>query len=153
MFSISELRDFLEANNSDFEIIKHDAPILSTSDAAKYFDIDKTAPTFILKTETGYVAFISSSKRGRCDLKAMKSALGFSVLKMADRKMVQDVTGYDAGTVPLIGHSLPCIFDDWLLDHDYIYGGTGDELHTLKIAPADVLRLNNVVRHFDTQKG
>jgi len=32
-------------------------------------------------------------------------------------------------------------------DFYYVYGGTGDVLHTLKINPADVVRLNNVVKH------
>jgi len=57
------------------------------------------------------------------------------------------MTGYKAGSIPLIGHNLPCVFDDCLLDYDYIYGGSGDELHTLKIAPNDVMRLNNIIKH------
>lgn len=56
-------------------------------------------------------------------------------------------TGYQAGAVPLIGHNLPCVLDNDLLENDFIYGGSGDEHHTLKIAPGDVLRLNNVI-HF-----
>ena len=147
MFSVIELRDFLEKNNSDFEILAHDTPIISTQDAAKYFDIDKTAPTFIMDTEQGLVAFIISSKRGKIDFKAMKQSLEFSKLKMADREKVQEMTGYKTGSIPLIGHNLPCVFDDCLLDYDYIYGGSGDELHTLKIVPNDVIRLNNIIKH------
>ncbi|CQR55501.1 hypothetical protein [Paenibacillus riograndensis] len=35
--------------------------------------------------------------------------------------------------------------DNRLLSMDYIYGGSGDELHTLKIAPAEVVRLNRIL--------
>ena len=147
MFSVIELRGFLKRNNSDFEILAHDTPIISTQDAAKYFDIDKAVPTFIVDTEQGFVAFVISSKRGKIDFKTMKQSLGFSKLKMADREKVQEMTGYKAGSIPLIGHNLPCVFDDCLLDYDYIYGGSGDELHTLKIAPNDVMRLNNIIKH------
>ena len=147
MFSMIELRDFLEKNNSDFEILAHDTPIVSTQDAAKYFDVQKAAPTFIMDTEQGLVAFIISSKRGKIDFKAMMQYLGFSKLKMADKEKVQKMIEYEIGAIPLIGHNLPCVFDDCLLDYDYIYGGTGDELHTLKIIPDDVIRLNNVIKH------
>jgi len=51
MFSVIELKKFLKNNNSDFEILAHDTPIISTQDAAKYFDIDKVAQTFIMDTE------------------------------------------------------------------------------------------------------
>ena len=84
MFTMNELRTFLERNNCDFEILAHERPIVSTQDAAQYFDIEKAAPTFIMETEQGIVALIVSSKRGRMDFKALKRALGFSKLKMAD---------------------------------------------------------------------
>jgi len=77
----------------------------------------------------------------------MKRKLGFSKLKMADSGKVLEMTGYETGAIPLIGHDLPCVFDDWLLTFDYIYGGTGDAFHTLKIKPSDIARLNNVVKH------
>ncbi|MNN70372.1 YbaK / prolyl-tRNA synthetases associated domain protein [compost metagenome] len=64
---------------------------------------------------------------------------------MAEKSLVQELTGYPAGAIPLIGHRLPCIFDHRLLAFDYVYGGSGDELHTLKIAPNDVIRLNDVI--------
>lgn len=38
-----------------------------------------------------------------------------------------------------------CIFDESLLAFNYVYGGTGDPLTTLKIAPGDVKRLNKVI--------
>lgn len=51
----------------------------------------------------------------------------------------------EVGAVPLIGLSLPIVFDDSLLNFDYVYGGTGDVYTTLKINPFDVKRINNVI--------
>jgi len=147
MLSIAELEKFLKSNQSDFEILAHDTPIVSTQDAAKYFDIEKAAPTLIMDTEQGLIAFIVSSKRGKLNFVALKQGLGFSKLKMAEKEKIQKETGYKAGSVPFIGHNLPCVFDNWLLENRYIYGGSGDDFHTLKIAPIDVLRLNNVIKH------
>jgi prolyl-tRNA editing enzyme YbaK/EbsC (Cys-tRNA(Pro) deacylase) len=145
MFTLQELEACLKENGSDFEIIAHPTPILSTQDAKEYFDIGKAAPTLILQSNLGLIALIVSARRGRLDLTSLKQTFGYTKLKMADKKEVLDRTGYHPGAIPLIGHGLPCIFDKSLLALDYIYGGSGEELHTLKIAPADAVRLNNVI--------
>jgi len=146
MLAITDLKNLLMESKSDFEILAHDSPILTLQDAQAYFDIKKVAPTLIMDTEQGLVAFIISSKRGKIDFKVMKRILGFTRFKMADKENVEKTIGYHTGAIPLIGHNLPCVFDNSLLKNDYIYGGTGDELHTLKIAPGDVSRLNNVIK-------
>lgn len=148
MGSIIELEIFLRNNHSDFEILNHDTPIISTQDAAKYFDIEKAAPTFIMETEQGLVALIVSSKHGKIDFKSIKKSLGFSKFKMANREKVEKSIDYEIGSIPLIGHNLPCVFDKSLLEHDYIFGGSGDGLYTLKIAPNDVWRLNTVIKTY-----
>ena len=81
----------------------------------------------------------------------MKYKLGFSKCKMADKEKVKISTGYEVGSVPLIGHNLPCIIDEHLLGFNYLYGGSGDEHHTLKIAPNDVLRLSNVIMNINAE--
>lgn len=146
MFSLIELNEFLQMHDCCFEILKHTTPVISTQDAATYFDINKAAPTFIMDTEQGLVAFIVSFKRGKIDFKTIKQVLGFAKFKMAAKEKVEEQTGYQTGVIPLIGHHLPCIFDSTLLENDYIYGGSGEELHTLKIAPADVFRLNHIIK-------
>ncbi len=79
----------------------------------------------------------------------MKIQLGYSKLKMASADKIEKQTGYKVGSIPIIGTNLPCIFDNRLLEFDYIYGGTGDELITLKINPHDVKRLNSVIHYLD----
>lgn len=148
MFTIPELNDYLENEGADFKIIKQESPIISTQDAEKYFEADLAAPSLIVQTEKGLMLLIVSGKRGRLDFKRLGTDLGVSKLKLADKKKIERSTGYKIGAIPLIGVELPCIFDERLLECDYIYGGTGDELFTLKISPEDVKRLNNVVFSF-----
>lgn len=145
MYSVQELEAVLRRAPADFELIRQEAPILSAADAAPYYDVRKAAPTFILQTEGGLIACTLSANRGRMDFEAMKERFGFAKLKMADRKKVLRETGYEVGTIPLVGHGLDCIFDDALLEYDYVYGGTGDALVTLKIAPGDVKALNRII--------
>lgn len=145
MFTIQELNVYLYSNNADFEIIENETPILSTQDAKRYFDINLAAPVLIIQSEQGLFLLIVSARRGKLDFKELGNRLGFNKFKLADRKKVEKETGYKVGAMPLIGVELPCIFDTQLLQFDYIYGGSGDELHTLKIAPKDVRRLNSVI--------
>ena len=149
MFTLAELRDFLEANRAQYEIIGQETPIVSTRDAAKYFDIGRAAPALILDTGAGLMLLIASAQRGKLDFEGLRQKMQLPKLKLADRKKVERTTGYKAGAIPLIGVGLPCVFDDALLAHDYVYGGSGDELHTLKISPRDVKRLNHVVFTLD----
>ena len=145
MYSIEQLEELLRREGADFQLIRQDAPILSAKDAEPYYDITRAAPTFVLQSDRGLVSCVLSENRGRLDFEAMKRAFGFEKLKMADRKKVQGQTGYTVGSIPLVGLELDCIFDSALLAFDYIYGGTGDPLVTLKIAPGDVKRLNRVI--------
>lgn len=145
MLTMDELEALLSGAGANFQLIEQDTPILSTADANKYVDIDKAAPTFILENENGLMACIVSSGHGRLDLENMKKRLGYQALRMASRKKIEKQTGYKTGTIPLIGHGLPCIFDEKLLEFDVIFGGTGNERVTLKISPKDVRRLNHIV--------
>ena len=149
MLSIRELDDYLKSSGADYEILKHDKPILTTQDANQYFDTDRAAPVLVVQTERGLMILIVSARRGRLDFKELAAKLGFAKMKLADGKKAEKAAGYPAGAMPLIGISLPCIFDTGLLELNYIYGGSGDELHTLKIAPEDVERLNQVEFRID----
>lgn len=143
--TIKEMETFLTGMQADFQLIAQESPILSVSDAAKYYDVTKAAPTFILQNENGLLAWIVSSQYGRLDFEKIKRQFGYAKLQLADRKNIENQTGYKAEAIPLIGHGMPCLFDDTLLQSDYIYGGSGNESVTLKISPQDVKRLNNVM--------
>ncbi|MBR3867632.1 MAG: GNAT family N-acetyltransferase [Butyricicoccus sp.] len=142
MLSIQELRGMLQQQDADFEILTQEKPILSAKDAEGIYDPEKSAPTFILDSDIGLIACVMSVTSGRMDLSAMKAAFGFSRLRLADGRKIERETGYTVGSVPPVGHGLPCIFDQNLLRYEYVYAGTGDALKTLKIWPRDIVRLN-----------
>lgn len=138
-----KLRNMLKDSCTDFEIIRHEKPILTVKDAEMYFDTTKAAPVFIVNTEKGLHNLILSATNGKIDFKTLGTKLGFSKFKLADRKEIFDTTGYEIGEIPLIGLTLPCIFDRKLLNFDYIYGGSGDKYYTLKIKPEDLIKLHS----------
>ena len=143
-----ELEDYLSRQGANFELIEQDEPIISTQDAAQYYDVQYAAPALVVQTERGLMLLIASARRGRLDFKGIGTELGLSKLKLADRKKAEAATGYRVGAIPLVGTNLPCIFDDKLLENEFIYGGSGDEYYTLKIAPKDVKALNRVLFSF-----
>ncbi len=146
---IKEIETYLKAKNIQYEIIRQDKPILSALDAEGYYPVEKSAPTFVLQTENGLIGCITSIQNGRLDFEKMKLQFGYSKLKMADRKKIQSQTGYGVGSIPLVRLGLPCLFDKKLLEHDFVYGGTGNELLTLKIAPTELLKANEIIGMFE----
>ena len=147
--AISEIKEVLDEANCCYEIIEQDKPILSALDAEGFYPVEKAAPTYVLQTENGLIGCITSMKNGRLDFEKLKTQLGFEKLKMADRKKVEKQTGNLIGCIPLVGLGIPCIFDKKLLCHDFVYGGTGDELLTLKINPKDLIKVNEIIGMFE----
>ena len=145
MMNLEQLREYLKESKADCEIIEHEKPILKTKDAAEYFELELCAPVFVIAPQQGLVAMVMSAQRMDIDVSSIKTVLGYDVKGLADPKVVKQATGYEAGRIPLVGHNLPILFDKQLTIHDFIYGGTGDEFHTLKIRPEDVIRLNNMI--------
>lgn len=145
MSQLTEITNILIHSEAEYEIIRHENIIMKTEDAEKYFDTTKAAPVFIIETESRAYALIVSFRKDKIDFKSLGKTLGFSKFKLADKDRVLSTTGYEIGAVPLIGHDLPCFIDDKILNSDFIYGGTGDKYHTLKIRPQDLLKLNNIV--------
>jgi len=144
---MDNLRSLLEEKKIPFELIKHDTPILTAEEGARYFGINvgQTAPTLIIWTDKGFFALIISGDRGRVDFSDVAGVLGCKKVRLAGAKEVQKVTGYEVGSVSLVGHNLPCIFDTRLLRYPSVYGGTGKATCTLKIDPYDLEKINKVV--------
>lgn len=143
------IEDALIRAGAAYEIIAQDKPILTASDVAGYYPLEKAAPTFVLQADGCLIGCIASYERGRLDFDSLKAKFGYAKLRMADKRKIRAVTGFDVGSVPLAGLGLPCLFDRKLLDHDYIYGGTGNEMYTLKISPAELLKAVEVIGMFE----
>ncbi|MFJ7731739.1 aminoacyl-tRNA deacylase [Lysinibacillus sp. NPDC097231] len=148
---MQELQGILEKSKYSYEIIQHEKPIISKQDGTKYFGIEvgQTAPTLILKTDKGFFALIVSGRRSKVKFEKIADILGCGKVKLASPEEVQKVTGFQVGSVRMVGLDLPCVIDKRLLQYDYIYGGTGQPTFTLKIEPQALNELNQVIAAFD----
>jgi len=145
MDNITKIKNILTQSDADFEVVRQEKPILSSQDAIGIYDFEKSAPVFILQADGELVAFIKSVSSGKINFAQLKSLLNCKKLEMAHRGIIEQQTGFEVGSIPLVGLNLPAIFDSKLLEYDYVYGGIGDAFVTLKIAPEDVKRNNNII--------
>ena len=61
---------------------------------------------------------------------------------------MENILQLKAGKVPLVGHGLKCMLDKEIFKYNYVFGGTGDYYHTLKINPFDLEKVNNTIAKF-----
>lgn len=148
---MKDLQGILQSCKFKYEIIQHEKPILTKQDGKEYFGIEvgQTAPTLILKSDKGFFALIVSGSRDKLDFEVIANILGCNKVKLASPKEVQKVTGFEVGSVRMVGLDLPCALDKRLFHYDFVYGGTGQSTFTLKIEPQALKQLNQVVATFD----
>ncbi|WP_319503666.1 YbaK/EbsC family protein [uncultured Draconibacterium sp.] len=149
MNTIESITKVLIKSNVGFEIISHNKAIKTKEDAEAYFQIEETAPTLLLKTDKGIYSLIVSGIRAKVDFKQIKKLLKCKNLTLMDKNEVQEMFKMEVGSIPLVGLDLPTIFDNILLDYEFVYGGCADFYKTLKIRPEDLTKVNNVVLFFD----
>ncbi len=137
----------------EYEFINHPHPIRTVNDGMNYFKIEagQTAPTLVLKADGNFYALIFSGSHKRLNFKAIASVLGHNHVTLATPKEVEQITGFTVGNIPMIGHTLPCVLDNNLLNYSFVFGGTGNPLITLKISPLALAQFNNVVAHITTE--
>lgn len=145
------LLEVLAQHHADYAIIRHTPTLRSAQEGADYFGIavGQTAPTLIVKSDKTYYAVILSGSHGRIDMNALEQLLHTGKLKLAKPEEVEQVTGSTIGSVSLINPGLPTILDRKLYGFPYVYGGTGSPGTTLKIAPEDLEKCNDVVGYIE----
>ncbi|HWR38300.1 MAG TPA: YbaK/EbsC family protein [Patescibacteria group bacterium] len=146
------LKRLLEMQPVDYEIICHTEPIRSAQQGAEFLGIaiGQTAPVLIVDTDQGYRAVAMSGDRRRLDFAALARCLECQRVAMASRDDVKRLTGHTPGDLPLVGLELPYVLDTRLHAYSFVYGGTGFPGSTLKIEPAALEKLNQVVGRLGT---
>lgn len=149
---MDRVQDLLGNSDYEYEFIFHEKQIYSAAEGAEFFGIDpgQTAPTLVVKADTGYFSIIFSGSRSRIDFEGIASLLNVSQVKLVNRDKVRKITGFNPGDTPLVGLDLPTVFDKKLLQYPFVYGGSGQPNRTLKIAPAALTKLNQVVAFLDS---
>lgn len=148
------LKNILATHDVDYEIFSHDETLRSAEDGVEQGlgALRDMAPTFILKTENGFMAAIISGET-RLTYKKIKKQFGLKNVALAEPQQVREITGAEVGYVSLINPGLPTIIDARLVKLDKIFGGCGVPQMSLRIHAADLIKITGAtVFDFAEQK-
>jgi Cys-tRNA(Pro)/Cys-tRNA(Cys) deacylase len=139
---LAQLEEVLHAAHIKHSLLAHDLTIRSSQEGVEQGigKLENMAPSFILRSESGYLAAIIRGDT-RLSYKKIKQQLKLKNLCLAAPEQVYQVTGSEAGYVSLFNPDLLTIIDRRLTEMDSIYGGCGIPCYTLKINPLDLIAL------------
>lgn len=145
----STLKSILKSAHVPFTIFRNDGTISTVEEGANLVsnDMSKLAPTFILETETGFLAAVIPGDT-RLSYKKIKQELHLKNVSLASPQTVKQVTGSEVGKVSLVNPHLQTIVDSHLLEKTEVFGGCGVSHHTLKIRPQALVAVTHA-RVFD----
>jgi prolyl-tRNA editing enzyme YbaK/EbsC (Cys-tRNA(Pro) deacylase) len=139
---LSQLRDTFNAANVNYTLLAHGLTIRTAQEGVEQGvgELATMAPTFIIRSETGYLAAIIRGDT-RLSYKKIRHELKLKNLCLAIPEQVQQITGSEVGCVSLLNTGVATIMDIRLTELGMIYGGCGVPCYTLKINPRDLIAL------------
>ena len=76
-----------------------------------------------------------ASGEHRVDLDKLTEVLDVAEVRQAGPDEVRAATGFPVGGVPPLGHGLPVIFDEALLEHERVWAAAGDPHSLFCVSP------------------
>jgi Cys-tRNA(Pro) deacylase len=141
---MDDLQTFLDKAGTDAQILTMDVPMPTAPAAAEALKVPVGCifKSLLLTGDGKYILLVLSGEK-RVDTKKAAELVGASRLKLADKDVVLEQTGYSVGSVPPVGHKsrIPVIVDQSLMDYEFGYGGGGRHECLIKIRPKEIVRL------------
>lgn len=130
LLNSEHLAEFVKSKQIQAQLVHIDVPTPTVESAAKAVG---TSPDRVIKSlvflVNGEPVLVIASGIQPVDRRtiARHFEVGRKRVKLADAQTVQDVTGFEIGAVPPIGHLNPLtvLIDKRVLQHSTVYGGGG----------------------------
>lgn len=138
---------FIADHSLDAEIIftPDGVPTVERAAEALNVAVEQIIKTLVFTNSQGWLVIAIACGTGRVDRSKLAQEAGSAKLKFASAPVVLDTTGYPPGGVAPI--DLPndaiVIVDERVAAQSVVYGGSGTDLHMMRIRVEDVIRLNN----------
>lgn len=143
----AHLLAFLAEHGVDHDIVAPGVPMPTVPAAAAAIGAraEQILKTLLFDDRNGKFVIAVACGTGRVDRARLAAVTGIEKLRVADAADVLRVTGYPAGGVaPLaLPPHLPVVVDSTVMELPVAWGGAGREELLLRVAPADIVRLNN----------
>lgn len=145
--STDRVAAFIASHELDAEIISTPGgvPTVELAAAALGVPVDQIIKTLVFVSSDERLVIAIASGMGRVDRKRLSAATGTTNLKLASPELVLASTGYPAGGVAPIDlpAGVPVIVDTLVAQRQEVYGGSGTDLHMMRIRAEDIIRLNH----------
>ncbi|HDD33745.1 MAG TPA: aminoacyl-tRNA deacylase [Thermofilaceae archaeon] len=81
------------------------------------------------------------------DEEKLARVLGVKRVRKARPRAVRNITGYEVGALPPVGHKKPVktVIDVKVMEKDVVYGGGGSVNKLLEISPRDIKKLTGAL--------
>ena len=137
------LKEFLDRKNVEYELLKFEKPVISSKDAYEQVK-GEVIKTILIICDNKPIMCILKGK-DKINFEKLKILLNCKEVRLAKAKEVREITGYDIGSLPPIGHKteIKKIVDKKILDlndNEVLYFGGGSHYHLLKIKKKELLR-------------
>lgn len=145
--SPQDLKAYIQQNNIDAEIItlEEHTPTVELAAAAVNVSPEQIIKTLLFSVD-GQAVLVIANGTGRIDRRLLGKHFGVSRKKtsFADADTVLDLTGFEVGAVPPLGHRtpIPVLVDPSVLTQQVIYGGGGADNALMRLKPQDILQYN-----------
>lgn len=147
MVESNQLTEYLVTTSASAEIVHPGGPTPTVAAAAATLGVDEqhVIKSLLFVNKAGDAVLAITAGTGRVSRRKLADYTGLRGLKLAKPDVVREITGFDVGAVPPVGHatSVPVVIDERVLQLDVIYGGSGETDTMLKIAPTEIHRLTD----------
>jgi len=147
--SREELESYLRNNGIKARILTFKKHTMTVEDAEKQLGISREqiikSLLFIDENETPVLGIVTGDRK--ISDKKLRKACGAHKLKLARPQAVKDLTGYEVGALPPIGHRnlIRTFIDTKVMNFERVYGGGGAINALLEIDPRDIKRISKAV--------
>ncbi|OYT42778.1 MAG: hypothetical protein B6U78_00035 [Candidatus Aenigmarchaeota archaeon ex4484_224] len=146
MLGIEDLKNFLEENSIQAEIIEFEKPVITSKDVLKLLGNVKVVKSILIITEKFPIVCILPGNR-KIDFEKIKKLFEVKEVRLAKAKEVKEITGYDIGALPPFAHKqkIKTIVDKSLENiKEDVYCGGGSHYSLLKINPKILIEMFEV---------
>lgn len=144
MLNEKDLENFLKEKNVNFEIVKFEKNVVTSTSAANQVEGIIIKSILLICDEFPILCILLG--KDRIDFEKVRREVNCKDVRLAKAKEVKEITGYDIGALPPIAHKqkITTIIDKKLTEikeDEIIYCGGGLHYHLLRIEKGKLLKI------------
>jgi len=141
------IESYLNGAGVDYKAHTVEGPTVTAQDAAIQLQVplQMIIKTIVFTDEKNSPVLAILTGDRRVDRRKLSAVLGVSKVKIASPEATKNLTGFEVGVMPPVGHRdrIMTVIDRNVMSLQKVYGGDGIPKVLIEIAPSDIARLSN----------